>query len=102
MEEYYKPLHKQVEDLNYKFHDSIDLDSNHPSVNLIRNELNHLKNDLETNKNPRSIETRMHTIQQQIMQAQHSGQGLMSADHTDHFNRTFESLRMNIRRTPHY
>ncbi len=93
----YNDFHKQSRDLENKIHDAIDNHDN-PNARVLREEFRMLSEDFEQNKNPRSIENRINTIQQQLMQSQHSTHNFMSVDHSMNFHHQMQGMRMNIRK----
>lgn len=101
MDPYYKPFHKEAEDLRFKFHDALD-DPNHPTAHVIRRELDELKADIENGKAPRAVENRARTIQRLVRQAEREQQRVISTDHTNYFHERLEDFSNNMRKHPHY
>ncbi|HSX29660.1 MAG TPA: hypothetical protein VLE73_03815, partial [Candidatus Saccharimonadales bacterium] len=64
----YDPVYKQARDLQFQVHDSID-NQNHPSAMVLKNEMQHLVDELEQRKNPRDIENRIKAIQHSMLEA---------------------------------
>jgi hypothetical protein len=97
----YQPLYQQARTLQYQFHDAVGT-TDHPTVAVLRQEMQHLVDDLEVKKNPRDIENRIKVIQHQITEVQNQGTPIMSYEHTDHFNRSYEDMRRDVRRLSAY
>ena len=97
----YQPLYQQARDLQYQFHDAIGTNE-HPIAFDLRQEMQHLVDDLEIKKNPRDIENRIKTIQHQMQEARNQGANLMTFEHTDHFSRSYEQMRRDVRRLSAY
>ncbi|HSX31854.1 MAG TPA: hypothetical protein VLF43_01205 [Candidatus Saccharimonadales bacterium] len=97
----YQPLYDQAKQLQFHVHDAID-DHNHPSAVALRNELKHLEDDLQGRKNPRDIENRIKTIQHSMLEARSNPNSFMNSEHADHFHRTYEQMRENVRRFNDY
>lgn len=97
----YLPLYQQARVLQNQFHDAVGT-TEHPTAFALRQEMQHLQDDLEIKKNPRDIENRIKVIQHQLLQAQNDGASLMSFEHADHFHRGYEDLRRDVRRLSAY
>ena len=97
----YKPIYEQAKQLQFHVHDAID-NQNHPSAFLLRQEMQHLVDDLEVRKNPRDIEERIKIIQHTMLEARTQPHSFMSSEHADHFHRTYEQMRMNMRHFSDY
>lgn len=97
----YHPLYEQARQLQFHVHDAID-DQNHPSAIVLKNEMQHLMDDLEVRKNPRDIENRIKTIQHSMLEARSNPHGFMDSSHADHFHRTYEQMRGQVRRFNDY
>lgn len=92
----YRPLYEQVKDLRFKVHDALD-DHNHPAAVVLRNEMQHLEDDIEVRKNPRDLENRIKVIQHTLLEARSQPHSFMNSEHADHFHRTYEQMRMHVR-----
>jgi len=101
MEQYYRPLYDQARNLQFRVHDVMD-DPNHPMAQSLRTEVQKLTDDLNQQRNPRDIESRIRIIQNSLMQAQHSGANFMSVNDSSDLNHNFERMREDVRRMPHY
>lgn len=97
----YQPFYEQARTLQNQFHDAVGANE-HPSVSALRQEMRHLEDDLEIRKNPRDIENRIKTIQHQMLEVRNQGEHIMSYEHTDHFNRSYEDMRRDVRRLTSY
>ncbi|HJQ09380.1 MAG TPA: hypothetical protein VJ836_07940 [Candidatus Saccharimonadales bacterium] len=97
----YEPIYRQARDLQFKVHDALD-DPHHPSAVVLRQEMQHLVDDLEVRKNPRDIENRIKTIQHTMLQTRYQPSPIMNVEHADHFHRTYDQMRMHVRRFKDY
>jgi hypothetical protein len=97
----YEPVYKQARELQFHVHDAID-DHNHPTAHLLRQEMQHLMDDIEVRKNPHDLEDRIKTIQHTMLEARTQPHSFMSSEHADHFHRTYEQMRQNVRRFNDY
>ncbi len=101
MQQYYQPLYQRARDLQFKVHDAMG-DQNHPMARTLRNEVQHLTDDLEMQKNPRDIENRIKTIQHTLLESQNTSGSVMNVDHSANLHRNYELMRVDVRRLPHY
>jgi hypothetical protein len=102
MDPQYKPIYKEAQDLQFKINDAI-INDNDPWATPMKNEMRALLNDMETNKNPRSVEQRMKGIEDRLRAIRSDDtEPLMNYDHADKLRRTFEQLRMKIRDFDNY
>ena len=97
----YQPIYQQARDLQNHVHDAID-NQNHPSAFLLKQEMQHLVDDIEVRKNPRDIENRIKTIQHTVLEARSNPHSFMSPQHADYFHHTYEQMRMNMRHFSDY
>ena len=88
-------------ELKHRTHDLIN-DHNHPTARVLHHESTQLVDDIELQRQPRTIEERIQHIQRQLMQARNQGDEVMSVDHNTNLHHSFENLRKGIRRMPHY
>lgn len=96
MDPRYHALHDQVHQLEFNIHDSIG-DHEHPSARILKDEMRHLQDDLETHKNPRDLENRIKAIQHTLLEARNNYNSYMNVEHADHFYRTYEDMRRHVR-----
>jgi len=96
----YKPLYDQVVSLQHQFNDALQPD--HPMSTALRSEVQELVTDVRENKNPRDIENRVKTIQQQLIQAQAQGDSVMNAERVDYFHNNFQRMQMDLRKFDTY
>ncbi|HET7302572.1 MAG TPA: hypothetical protein VFI74_04545 [Candidatus Saccharimonadales bacterium] len=101
LDPHYQDLFKQTEHLRYQVHDAID-DRNHPSAHALHTELEHLENDIQGQRHPRDVENRVKNIQRLLIEARSNQHSYMSVDDADHFHRTYEGMRQNIRKFNNY
>lgn len=97
----YQPFYQQARTLQNQFHDAVGA-TDHPSVHVMRQEMQHLVDDLEVRKNPRDIENRIKIIQHQMQEVRNQGEHIMSYQHTDHFHDSYEQMRRDVRRLSSY
>ncbi|HSW65827.1 MAG TPA: hypothetical protein VLI54_01650 [Bacillota bacterium] len=97
----YQPLYQQARSLQNQVHDTID-NPNHPSALVLREQMQHLVDDIEVRKNPRDLENRIKTIQHSMLEARSQTHSFMDSSHADHFHRTYEQMRENVRRFSDY
>ncbi len=126
MDSRYVPIYKQAAALQHQFHDISHSAAHNPQAMVLRNEIHHLTNDIATNKNPRTIDHRLQTIQRQLRIAQtvHPGgfgggvpnhtfgapggyhsqpqQPLLNNHQSMALNKNFEMMRKSIRMNPHF
>jgi hypothetical protein len=101
MDPNYRPIYQKVQNLEHQVYDAVD-DHNNPMIHVVRNEMRSLMDDMETNKHPRSVEDRVKTIKHQLIQLRAQGDQAMDYGHIDHFHRTFETVRQDLRRFHNY
>lgn len=101
MDQYYHPLYEHVTELQNRFHDTVS-DRSHPMASVLDREMHNLRTDLQTTKNPRTIEDRIKVIQHQLLEMKVQGTDLMSHDHVDYLHHGYEQARQNVRQFPHY
>ena len=86
LDPHYQDLFKQTEHLRYQLH----------------TELEHLENDIQGQRHPRDVENRVKNIQRLLIEARSNQHSYMSVDDADHFHRTYEGMRQNIRKFNNY
>lgn len=97
----YQQMYRQASDLKYQMHDAID-QPNHPMAHIMRREIDALMDDMETGKQPRSVESRIKMIQNQLTQMRMQGGQVMSYNDVDHFHRTYQQMRNDLRKFHNY
>ncbi|HUS26542.1 MAG TPA: hypothetical protein VMY99_04320 [Nevskiaceae bacterium] len=97
----YQPIYKRARDLQYQFHDALG-DSNHPMAHTMRQEVQHLVDDIEMHKNPRDLENRIKAIQHQVLEVQSQGNRIMNYEHTNYLHHNYEQMRRDLRRFSNY
>ena len=99
----YHSLFDAATQMQYKFHDfTAGEAAHHPEARELQNEIHQLVQDIATEKNPRSIEQRIKTIQHELESAKHSGSLPMSFMQHDVLHDHFEDMRNNVRKFSHY
>jgi hypothetical protein len=101
MDQHYHPVYQQAVNLRNQYHDVVD-NPNHPMAHILQREIHDLVEDMEKNKNPRTLENRVKTIQRQLLETRMQGDDILSSNHVDYFHHNYEQMRNNIRRFPHY
>jgi hypothetical protein len=97
----YQPFYNRARQLQNQLHDALGT-TEHPTAFAMRQEMQHLVDDLEVRKNPRDIENRIKTLQRQMLEARNQGAHLMTYEHTDHFHDSYEQMRQDVRRMNSY
>lgn len=93
-------LHKRVRNLQFRYQDLVDL-PDHPTARSVRAELQRLEDEVQEQKNPRSLEGRIQTIQHFLEQAQ-NGEPIMDPRHSVALIDEFERMRRELRTWPEY
>jgi len=96
MDPRYQNFHNQVRQLQFRFHDVLDK-PDHPEAQTIRSALQHLEDDVQSGKNPNSIEERIKTAQRQLQQARHASDPIMDASNNVELYEDLEHMRRDIR-----
>lgn len=117
MDKTYVPIYRQAAALQQQFHTMSQASAHQPGAISLRNEIHHLTNDIAMNKNPRTIEHRLHTIQNQLKLAHtihpgmmegtgsygmHGASPFLNNHQTMELHRHFDMMRKDIRMNPHY
>ena len=97
----YQPFLRQAVDLQYKFHDVID-QPNDPQALQLKNDIQGLVNDVKTKRNPRDIENRVKTIQQQLKNLHSNGAQILDTSHCDAFWHSYEQMRTDLHQFQNY
>ncbi len=97
----YKPLYEHVRDLQNKVHDAID-DQHHPLAQQVRQEMQHLVDDIEVHKNPRDLEDRIKRLAEAMHEARSHEHSFMDSHHADYYQHVFEHLREEVRHFSNY
>lgn len=101
MDQEYKRLHEEARRLLFRYQDVID-QPNHPTAQAFRRELQRLEDDIQSSKNPRSIESLIVAMQRQVKQIEDAPEPIMNPGHADDFHDRLEDMRQDIRRHPKY
>ncbi len=84
-----------------KFHDVLD-QPNDPMAVRLRNEAQGLVNDAKTKRNPRDLENRIRTIQQELKEVRAQGGQAMDTPNCDMFYQMYEHMRVNLHNFQNY
>jgi hypothetical protein len=108
MDQYYQPIYKQAAAMQHQFHDYSLSMAHDPSAMLLRNEIHKLTDDLASSRNPRTIENRLHVIENQLRQTEINNlsrptqTAIMKYDHSNQLVSNLEQMRLAVRQHPHY
>lgn len=97
----YKPLQQRADRLQYRLHDCIDDDSvaaGQQASQMARN----VREEIEANKPPRSIESRITQLQRQLEAIKSHPSPVMSPQDAHNLLEDYEDLRREVRRLPNY
>lgn len=97
MDPKYKALQQQADRLQYKMNDWID-DKGHPLGAALIKESREVREDLESNKPPRSVEDRVKRLIQHLRQDSPA----ISPEHAQSMENDYEDLRRSLRELPNY
>jgi|GEM_PF-2190462 len=108
LDQHYQTMYKQAASLQHQFHDYSHPMAHDPMAHVLRQEIHNLTNDIATNKNPRTIEERLRTIQTQIRntQAVHPttpgsyANPLLNHNQSNLLHTNFEQMRQGFRQHP--
>lgn len=101
MDRTYQQHQQRARRLEDQVKDMMD-DHNHPQARLLHEEFRRLTEDFEQQKNPRSIEARMNTIERQLQQAEHSNDRFMNVNHVTGLQDHVRDWKQEVRKFPHY
>lgn len=101
MDPNYKPIQQQADKLHHKFIDICD-DRESSLARTLENETKEVREDIESNKAPRSVEDRIKRIQQQLQQAKAHEVSALSPEDADFLFDAYEHLRVSLRQMPNY
>lgn len=97
----YKPLQQMADRLQYRLQDCIDDDSA-ASGRQITQMARNVREEIEADKPPRSIEARIVQLQRRLEDLKAHGSGVMSPQDAHNFLEDYEDLRRDVRRLPNY
>lgn len=86
-------LYKEIVSFQFKVNDQID-DHSHAIAKTLKREVQQLEDEVQTRKNPRSVEHRVKGIIQILEQAGHAE--VMSHEHVHHFVHECEDFRKKL------
>ena len=101
MNDDYKELHKEAEELWFKFRDLVDM-PNDGSMQNMQGKLKDISEIIESNQDPNRIEDRIRDAQKELDRLRSDESGLMSPDDADTLFRGYEKLREHVRELPNY
>lgn len=97
----YQDYHKRAMQLQYHFHDIVDM-RNDPRMQALAHEFHELTNDIASEKNPHHIADRLHVIDHQLMEARSSNVQLMSMGDIQGLHHSVQQFHEDFRRMPDY
>ncbi len=101
MDPNYKPLQQQADKIHHKCMDVLD-DKSNPLAQLLERETKEIREDLERNKGPRTVEDRIKRVQRDLERAKDQPVSALSPDDADLLFDSYEQLREGLRRLPNY
>lgn len=101
MDQTYAPIYKQAVNLQNQFRDWLD-DSNQPAARSLTNDIQRLVDEIESSKNPHSLEDRIRQIQRQLQDVQRQTPPCIGHGHSESLCDSFEQVRMSLRQLPNY
>ncbi len=101
MDEDYKSIHRQADKLHHKCKDLID-DQSNPLARLLERETMEVREDIEQNKEPRSVEDRIKRLQRELERAKDQETGAISPQDADHLFDEYEQMRGDLRGLSNY
>jgi polyhydroxyalkanoate synthesis regulator phasin len=96
----YQSLHNVAVSLQNQMRDALG-GNNDPAAQNLRQQMQHLEDDVQSRKSPRDIEARIKQIQSAVQQASSSGT-LINYSYADEFHDNLEDLRQQVRQMPDY
>lgn len=99
MNDQYKEIRKQADDLKFTLRDKLD-NREHPLAQSLERETEQLVQDVESEKKPRNIEDRVKQIQRLLMQARDQGEAILDPGDGQALYHEYERLRDDIRQLP--
>jgi uncharacterized protein YoxC len=100
-EQQYHQAHEVAEQLMRSVKDLID-DNKHPEGQALLHETHQLAEDLESKKNPRSVEDGVKAIIKSLKNLRREGDQVMDFRHIDYFIKSYEQLRQMLRTFGNY
>lgn len=101
MKSEYKDIHNQAERLYFRFKDKVD-QPDAPEMQALLREIREVAEDIESDKQPRSIEDRIKHVMSQLESLKHSGGTMMDASDADELQDGYEDIRNDLRELPNY
>lgn len=101
MDPQYKSMYQEARSLQHRLQDWMD-DHKHPMADKMKQQMRSLQDDMETSRSPRNIEQRLKDMERQIEQLGHGDAPGMSAHHVDDMRKSFEEMRMDLRKFKNY
>lgn len=100
MDPKYEPILDQAISLLHQVNDAVQ--PNHPMSDTLVGEAQDLVNDIKQNRNPRDLENRTKSLQQQLMQAESQGEDIMNNERLNYFRNNYKQMQMSLRNLDSY
>lgn len=101
MNEQYKVILKQAIDLQFRFRDCVS-DTNHPAGRDLEAHIQKVVDSIETQINPRNIESQVIEVQKQLKNLDQNDPPLIDNTKAEGLHDDYERLRINIREMDNY
>lgn len=101
MDPNYKPIHQQADKLHHICIDILD-DRGNPLGQMLERETKEVREDIEQNKPPRSVEDRIRRIQRELEKAKDNEVAALTPQDADRLFDEYERLRSDLRGLPNY
>lgn len=88
-------LYKQVISLRHRLNNVID-DPSHSSAQSLKKLVQRLEDEMQVNKNPKSLESTVKDVINSLKQAEHAG--VISHSDINYLHKTFEEMQQELRR----
>lgn len=97
MDAQYKVARDEAVGLQFKFRDSLE-DKGLPLARSLESEIQRVVDDLQTERNPRTIDGQVKQVQRLLKDTQHADPLVMSAQDMNFLHERFEAFRMSLRK----
>ncbi len=101
MNEDYDDIHEQAQRLYYQFKDTVDNTAT-PEMRELQEQIIQVREDIEANKKPRSIEDRIKRVQDLLHDIRENGAALMDPGDAEELYEAYKDLREQVRELPNY
>ena len=101
MNQQYEIFLKQCQNLEFKVRDLID-DANQSLGQALVSETKRLVDEVETEKNPRSLEAQVKNIQNVLDRIKDQDDSIMDYRHVSFLHESYEQLKLSLRKFDNY